>query len=334
MAILADLGVDAGVHLILIHGQIGAVCLAVAAQDAAGGAILCLFLGSILGGAGNHLDSLVGHDSDKVLGAGICTIAAAHALIGVNLGNAFDDGNSIIAADSNALAMAKAAGGTHTVVAKVQLCSLLAGLDTHIVKNHSASAVAAAADESDRALELGKVMQLVNNDLLAALYGAGNTANALFIVDNSMVVNDGNRALGTGSLTLAAGDAAIAAGLSHEFIVFLSGGAGYKVGGISRNHADKALGADAFLGAVTTPIALLPVNNYLAVDELHGTFGAACYAGTYANASILALASHKAHFNGFSAGLALCEACLSGSASGAGNKGNLFFLHLSTIRSH
>ena len=91
VAVLAYLGSDAGVGSFLVNCSVGAVGLAVAAEGAAGGAILCLLFGGILGGAGNHLDALVRHDGDEMLGAGIGTVAAANTLVGVDLENALDN---------------------------------------------------------------------------------------------------------------------------------------------------------------------------------------------------------------------------------------------------
>ena len=333
-AVFANFGIDAGMHLFLVNRNVGAVCLAVAAHNAAGGAILCLLCRGILGRAGNHLYALVRHDGDKMLGAGVCTIAAADALIGIYLGNALDDGNSIIAANGNTFTVAKAAGGAHTIVAKLKLCCLLAGLDAHVIKDNGASAITAAAHKCDTALKLGEVMQLVHNNLFAALDGAGNAANTLFIIDNGVIIDNGNCSLRAGSLTFAAGNAAIAADFSYKLIVLFGRRARNKVCSVGRNHADKSLRTYALFGAVAAAITLFLINNYLAVNKLHGTLGAACDAGTDAYAAVLAFAPHKAHLNGLSAGLALCEASLSGSASGAGNKGDLFLLLLSTIRSH
>ncbi len=49
VAVLTDLRINAGVGAFLVDGEVGAVCLTVAAKSAAGGAVLCLLFGSILG---------------------------------------------------------------------------------------------------------------------------------------------------------------------------------------------------------------------------------------------------------------------------------------------
>ena len=278
IAVFAYLGVDAGVSLFLVYRKIGAVGFAVAAKGAAGGAILCLLAGIILRGACNHLNSLVRDYSNKMLGACICTVAAADALIRIYLGDTVYDGNSVVAAYSDAFAMSKAAGGTHSLLSQLKLSSFLAAANAKLVNDNGASSVTVAANEGNRALELSKIMKLINNDLFTALNSAGNAANTLFIVNNSMVINYGDSALGAGSLALAAGNAAVTADFSDELIVFLGGRTGYKVSCIGRDHADKALGAYAFLGAVTAAIALLLVNNDLAVNKLHSALGAAQYA--------------------------------------------------------
>lgn len=334
IAVFAYFRINAGVGLFIIDGKVRAVSLAVTAKSAACGAILGLLGGSVLRGTGNHFDSLIRNNGNKMLGAGICTIAAANALIGINLSNAVNKRNSIIAANSNALTVTEAACCAHSLFPQLELSGILAAFNTHLVENNSASAVAAAADKGNTALKLGQVMEFINNDLLAALNGAGNTANTLFIVNYSVIIHNGNRALGAGPFALTAGNAAITANLSDKLIVFFGRRARNEVCCVGRNHADKLLGANSLFGAIAAAIAFLPVYNNLSVNELHSTPGAAVNTGTDTNASVLALPSLKAHLYSFGAGLALCKTKLSGSASGAGNKSNLLYLLHCTIRFH
>ena len=225
LAVLADLGVDAGMGCFFVNCTIGAVSLAVAAKGASGGAILCLLCRSILAGAGNHLHSLVGQNGDKVLGACIGAVAAANALALVNAGNTVYNADGAVAAYLGALAAAEAAGSADAMCSQVKLGSLLAGGDAHFFEYVVCSAVAVAAYKGNASLELGKIVGGVNNDLLAALNGAGNAAHALIIVDDSVVVDHLYRVLGTSSLALAAGNAAIAADASDQLIIFFGGGA-------------------------------------------------------------------------------------------------------------
>jgi len=334
IAVLANFGINAGMGLFLVDSKVGAVCLAVTAESASGGAIFSLLGRSILGGAGNHLNSLVRNNGDKVLGAGICTITAADAFIGIYLCNAVYNGYCIISANSNALTVTKAAGCAHSLLPKLEFSALLAAFNTHLIKNNCASAIAIAANKCYAALKLGKIMELINNDLLTALNSTGNASNALFIINNSVVIDNRNSSFGTCSFTLTAGNASKTASLSDKFIVLFGGRARNKVSCISWNHADKLLGANSLFGTITAAITLFLVYDNLAVNKLHGTLGAAGNAGTDTNASILALPSFKAHINSLSAGFALCKTLLSGSASGAGYKSNFLYLLRCTIRFH
>jgi len=334
IAVLAYFGIDAGVSGFLVDGKVGTVGLAIAAKSASGGAILGLLLGSILGRACNHLYSLVRNNGYKLLWAGICTVAAANAFIGIDLCNAVHDGNSIIAANSNAFSVTKASGGTHSLVSQLELNTFRAGLNTKLVKNDCASAVAVATYKCNSTLELGKIMKLIYYDFFAALYGAGNTADTLVIINNSMVIDNRDSAFGTGSLALTAGNAAIAAGFPDDFIIFLGRRAGYEICSVSWNHADKPLGTHAFLGTITASIALFSVDDNFSVNKLHGPLCATEHTGTNAYTAVSALSPFEAHFKSFSAGLALCKTILAGGTSGAGNKSNLFLLLQSTIRSH
>ncbi len=334
IAVFADFGINAGMSLFIVNSKVGAVSLAVAAERAAGCAIFCFLGGSILGGAGNHFNSLIRNNGDKMLGAGICTVSAANALIGVYLCNSVNNRNCIISANGNAFTVAKTTGCTHSLFSELKLCAFLAAADSKLIKNDCASSVAIATNKCNTALQLSEIVKLINNNLLAALDGTGNAAHALFIINNSVVINNGDSAFGAGSLTFATGNAAITAGLSYQLIIFLGRRTRYEVGGISRNHADESLRTYALLGAVAAAVTLFTINDNLAINKLHSTFGAAEHAGADTYASVLALTSFETHFYSFSAGFALCEALLAGSASGAGNKGNLLFLLQSTIRSH
>ena len=62
-------------------------------------------------------------------------------------------------------------------------------------------------------------MESIDDNLLSALYHAGNTANALVVVDNSVIVYYGYCAFRTCSFTFSAGNASEAAGLSYDFII-------------------------------------------------------------------------------------------------------------------
>ncbi len=210
-----------------------------------------------------------------MLGAGICTIAAADALIRIDFRNAVHNRDGIITANLDAFAETKAAGCAHSLVSESKLGGILAAAVTKIPKNDLATSVTAAADECNAALEFGEIMKLINNYLLAALNSAGHTANALGIVNNRMVINDGDGAFRAGSLTLATGNAAIAADLSDKLIVLFGGRARNKVCSISGNHADETLGAYAIFGAIAAAVAFLAVNDDLSIDFFHCTFGAA-----------------------------------------------------------
>ena len=149
----------------------------------------------------------------------ICTILAAYALVRVNLGNAVYNLDGIVTAYSCTCTLSKASCRAEPQSLRVKLCSFLACLDAHFFIFLSCSAVAGAFYESDIALECCKIMKSIYDYFLSALHHAGNAANTLVIVDNSVVVHYGYCAFRTCSFAFSTCYAAIAAGLPYEFII-------------------------------------------------------------------------------------------------------------------
>ena len=342
IAVLADFGVDAGMGTFFINSTVGAVCLAVAAQGAAGGAILCLFLGSILGGAGNHLDALVRHNGDKMLGACIGAVTAADALVGIDLGDTVNHADSVIAANADAGALAEAAGGAQAQTLQIQILGIFAVVDTHLADTGKASAVAGAADESNLVLDFGEIVIGVDNDLLAALDGAHLAADALVIVDHGMVVDNMYGVLRAGALAFAAGNAAEAANLAHSLLILFRRGAGDEARGIRRDHADQTAGANALFCAVAAAVALGGVDDHTAVLFNNCALRADLCAVAAGQAAAAAFAAAGLILCGLRAACSACEVSFSPCSTRAGDKGNqsllvdrgvICFVHLDILLS-
>ena len=158
-------------------------------------------------------------------------------------------------------------------------------------------------------------MQGIYNDLLSALNGTSNTADAFVIVDDCVIVYDGYRTLRTCSFAFSAGDAAVSASLADHFIVFFCRRTWNKVGGISRDHTDQTLWTDVLFCAVAAAVTFFFVNDDLTVDQAHCMLLTDFDTGTDAYAAALALASRKAALYRFFAGSASGKAFLSGSSS-------------------
>ena len=63
-------------------------------------------------------------------------------------------------------------------------------------------------------------MKSINDDLLFALNGTCNAANALVIIDDSVVVNDMYSVFRAILFAGTAGDASISAGCSYDLLIF------------------------------------------------------------------------------------------------------------------
>ena len=313
-SLLADnlSGADVGAHIavvalcgvgnckVAIHGDgaVGAVVSTVAAAGTCAVANLALELERSLGRAGNNLGSLIGNERDNVVGADMYAVAAANALGGVNYGNTVYNMDSVIAAYDLALAETEAAGGAETALI-LQLDSFCAAGNT-LGSQLAVVLAAGAANESNVILDLGEVVESVNNDLLLADDGAGYAADALGIINNSMVINKADSAAGAVVNALAAGNAAPCADITHGFLFLLTVGAGDKVGCIFGNEADKLLGASC--NAVAAAVALFAVNGYNTVFALESAVLAGADTGAGTNTAVFALSGSEAFFDGFSTG--------------------------------
>ena len=313
-SLLADnlSGADVAAHIAVVAlGGIGN-CELTVHRDAAVGAVfstvtaagtctvadLALELERSLGRAGDNLSSLVGYEGDDVVGADMYAVAAANALGRINYGNTVNNMDSVITADDLAFTEAEATGGAQTglvlklgsfnAVGNTLCCQLAVVLAT------------GAANESNVVLDLGEVMESVNNDLLLADDGAGYAADALGIINNSVVINKADSTAGAVVNTLAAGNASPCADITHGFFFLLTAGAGNEVGCIFGNEADKLLGAGS--NAVAAAVALFAVNGDNTVLALKSTGLAGAHARAGTNTAVFALSGTEAFFNGFSTG--------------------------------
>lgn len=298
IAVVALFGI--GNCKLTVHGDaaVRAVVRTVAAAGASAVANLALELKRSLGRAGDNLSSLVGNERDDVVGADMYAVAAANALGRINYGNTVNNVDSIVAADDLALTEAEAAGGAKTGLVLKLNC--LSAVGNTLCSELSVVLAAGAANESNVVLDLGEVMESVNNNLLLADDGAGYAADALGIINYSVVINKADSAAGAVVNTLAAGNASPCANIAHSFFFLLSVGAGDEVGSIFGNEADKLLGAGC--NAVTAAVALIAINGDNTVFALKSTGLAGAYARTGTNTAVFALSGSKAFFDGFGTG--------------------------------
>ena len=133
MAVLTDIGIDDCVSSVGVDCQVRAVILAVFTEEAAGTADLSLGSAVVFRGACNHFLSLVRYDGDKVLRTCKCTIFAAYALVGINLGNSVLNGDSVVTANLCALTAAEAAGVAKVESLEIKLGSFITGGDSQLL---------------------------------------------------------------------------------------------------------------------------------------------------------------------------------------------------------
>ena len=138
-------------------------------------------------------------------------------------------------------------------------------------------------------------MECINDNFLSALNSTCYAANALVIINYSVIVYDFYSTFRTCSFTFTAGDTAETASLSYKIIVFFSGGARDKVCSVLRNHSDYVLRTYSCICTGTAAVALFFVDNDCAVFNLHCIELADFNAGAYTKASALTFASYKAH---------------------------------------
>lgn len=262
-----------------IYCAVRAVVLAVLAGDAGRIAYLGLVL-IISRRAARHLFlALVRHDGDQMLRTGVRAVLAAYALFRVYDRGAVDYVDSVIAAYLGAAAQTAAAGSAELVGQRVDLFDrLFAGLNAQLLIQLGSLEATAAFNEGHLLLDLGDVVEGVDDDFLSAFYGAGHAAHALVIVDDGVIIDDRNGSLRACSLAFAAGNTAEAAGRPDDLVVFLRRGARNEVAGLSRHHPDQVLRAALFVGAGAAAVALFAVDDHMPVLKLHGVEFAELYA--------------------------------------------------------
>jgi len=155
-----------------------------------------------------------------VLRASECAILAAYALIGIDLGDSVLNVDSVVTANLCALTAAEAAGVAKVESLEVEFSSLVTGGDSHLLKLIVCSAVSGAFNECNGGLESCEIMKSINDDLLFALNGTCYAANALVIIDDSVVVNDMYSVFRAILFAGTAGDTSVSAGCSYDLFIF------------------------------------------------------------------------------------------------------------------
>jgi hypothetical protein len=158
-----------------------------------------------------------------VLRAGECAVLAAYALIGIDLGDSVFNVDSVVTANLCALTAAEASGVAKVESLEVKFSCFVAGGDSHLLKLVVCSSVSGAFNECNGGLESCKIMECIYDDLLFALNGTCNAANALVIVDDSVVVYDMYSVFRAVLFAGSAGDASISAGSSYDLFVLFCG---------------------------------------------------------------------------------------------------------------
>jgi hypothetical protein len=155
-----------------------------------------------------------------VLRAGECAVLAAYALIGIDLGDSVFNVDSVVTANLCALTAAEASGVAKVESLEVKFSCFVAGGDSHLLKLIVCSSVSGAFNECNGGLESCKIVECIYDDLLFALNGTCNAANALVIIDDSVVVNDMYSVFRAILFAGTAGDASISAGCSYDLLIF------------------------------------------------------------------------------------------------------------------
>ena len=155
-----------------------------------------------------------------MLRASKCAILAAYALIGIDLGDSVFNVDSVVTANLCALAAAEASGVAKVESLEVEFSSFVTGSDSHLLKLVVCSAVSGAFNECNGGLESCEIMKSINDDLLFALNGTCYAANALVIIDDSVVVNDMYSVFRAILFAGTAGDTSVSAGCSYDLFIF------------------------------------------------------------------------------------------------------------------
>jgi len=294
MAVLTERMINDCVIILHVDGAAWTVLCAVLTADTGTGAHLLLFLLGGRGDAGHQLLALVGNHGDKVLGAGVGAIPAAHAFLRIHHCCAVHHTDSAIAADSGTAPLTAAAVGAKTEGFGIQLGRFTAILDTQLLIFGGCPFAAAAADKGNLLLKYGQIMEGIHNDFFLTAHSAGTAAHAFLVIDDCVIIDNGHSPLGTGSGALTAGDTPVAAGGAHSFLVLLGGGAGNEIGGVCRDHSDQSLGADTLRRTVSAAVTFFAVDHDPAVLNAHGTLLTYRNAGSDSHASTFAFPPLKA----------------------------------------